>query len=214
MEKKNLVIIGAGDFGREVAALVERINDQRPTWNLIGFVDDNPDIQGKTIDGYDVVGDSEWLKARNDNIYAVCSLGDSFTRKKVVDNISDAHNVIFATLIDPSAVIMHDTEIGEGSIICAGTVVTVNVNVGKHAIINLNCTIGHDTVTGDYFTAHPGSNFSGKVVIENGNYFGTGSKVIQGVHITEDCIFGAGAVIVDDIVNKGTYVGVPVKKID
>ena len=210
---KDIVIIGAGDFGREVAAVVERINELTPTWNLVGFVDDNPDILGQTIDGYNVVGDSEWLKERDKPIYAVCSLGDSFTRKKVVKNISGAENVIFTTLIDPSAVIMRDVEIGEGSIICAGTVIAVNVKIGMHAILNLNCTVGHDTITGNYFTAHPGSNFSGKVVMGDCNYFGTGSKVIQGLHITEGCIFGAGAVVVKDIGQAGTYIGVPAQKI-
>lgn len=210
---KDLVIIGAGDFGREVSSIVERINEKEPTWNLLGFIDDNKDIIGQNVDGYDVVGDSEWMLDHPGKIYAVCSLGESKIREKVINKFIDKPNIEFATIIDPAAILMRNAAVGEGSIVAAGTVLAINAEIGIHSIINLNCTIGHDTITGNFFTAHPGTNISGKVVIGDGSYFGTGSKIIQGVHISGHCIFGAGAVAVKDIDEEGTYVGAPARKI-
>lgn len=210
---KKLVIIGAGDFGREVTSLVERINEESQEWDLIGFVDDNPQIQNSLIEGYPVLGNTSWLKDYPKELYAVCSLGESQTRKKVIQKIRSCNRIRFATLIDPAAILMRGVTVEEGSIICAGTVLAINTIVGNHSIINLNCTIGHDTMTGDFFTAHPGTNISGKVIIDESGYFGTGCKVIQGVHITGDCVFGAGAVILRNIEIPGTYVGVPARKV-
>lgn len=210
---KDLILIGAGDFGREVSSVVERINEIEPTWNLIGFVDDNQDIQDTVIDGYKVIGDSEWLLKYPQQVYAVCTLGGSITRKKVIEKVSTNTNVKYATLIDPAAILMRDSAVKEGSIICAGTVLAINSRIGRHSILNLNCTIGHDTVTNDFFTAHPGTNISGKVVFGEACYCGTGSKVIQGLTVAPECTFGAGAVIVKDITESGTYVGVPAKKL-
>jgi len=209
---KDLVIIGAGDFGREVAAMVERINNVNEEWSLLGFVDDNPELKGCKVDGYKVIGNSEWLSQQDKKIYAVCSIGNSKTREVFIKRISKNNNIEFAILIDPSAILMNNTKIGKGSIICAGAILTINVEVGVHSIINLSCTIGHDTKTGNYFTAHPGTNISGKVIIGDASYFGTGCKVIQGISISKHCIFGAGTVIVKSITESGTYVGVPAKK--
>lgn len=210
---KKLIIIGAGDFGREVLAIVERINCQGNKWMLMGFVDDDPDLVGKTVGGYPVLGDLNWLLDNDDELFVVCSLGNSETRKTIIERIDGYDHIQYATLIDPSVIIMNDSEVGEGSIIAAGTVVTVNVVIGRHSIINLNCTIGHDTITGDFFTAHPGTNISGKVTMEDASYFGTGCKVIQGLHIAGGCIFGAGSVVINNINEAGTYVGNPVRRI-
>lgn len=211
---KDLVIVGAGDFGREIASIVERINEIEPIWDLIGFVDDNEELTGLIIDGYKVVGDSNWLASYSKEIFAVCSLGDSVTRKKVIQKILINPQVKFATLIDPAAILMRDdVKVEEGSVICAGTVLAINSHIGKHSIINLNCTIGHDTKTGDYFTAHPGTNISGKVVFGDACYCGTGSKVLQGLSVAENCVLGAGAVVVRNLGESGTYVGIPAKKL-
>ena len=210
---KDLVIIGAGDFGREITALVERINEKKREWRLIGFLDDDPNLQGAIVEGYSVVGNTDWLCTREADIYAVCSIGNSAGRKKTVEKLHELNNLHFATLIDPDAVLMRGAKVHEGSIVCARSVLSINVQIGKHSIVNLNCTFGHDTTTGDFFTAHPGSNFSGKVNIGQSVYFGTGCKVIQGLSISGETVFGAGAVVVRNVTEKGTYVGVPVKRI-
>lgn len=102
---------------------------------------------------------------------------------------------------------------GKGNIICPGTLITVNVTLGSHVIINLNCTIGHDVVIGDYVTLSPGVNVSGNVNIGDNCYIGTNAVIREKINICSDVVIGAGSVVVKNIIEPGTYVGNPCKKI-
>ena len=208
---KDLYIIGAGGFGREVAWLVERINEVKPTWNIKGFIDDNESIWGIKEDEYEVVGGCDYLKQLED-VYAVCAVGSARVRKLIVDKFKDS-KVKFATVVDPSVIISKRVEIGEGTIICAGTIITVDIKIGNHVIINLDCTIGHDDVIEDFVTIYPSVNVSGNVVLGECSELGTGMQIIQGKSIVAGTIIGAGAVVIKDIDEAGTYVGSPTKKI-
>lgn len=207
---KDLVIIGAGDFGREMADVVERINEAAadPVWNLMGFIDDNPDIQGQTIDGYKVIGNIDYLNALINEIYAICSLGVARTRKKVIEKITNP-NIKYATLIDPDARIYRDGTVGAGSIICGGSILAINTHVGDHVIVNLNCTLGHDDIVEKYCVVNPGVNVSGKVIVKECSNLGTGAKVLQGLVIGTDSTLGAGGVAIKDIPDHCTAVGMP-----
>lgn len=208
---KDLYIIGAGGFGREVAWLVERINEVSPEWNLKGFIDDNESIWGSKEDEYPVLGGCEYLKNMGD-VYVVCAVGSAKVRKKIIDKLSDSQ-VEYATLIDPSVISSHRIHVGEGSIICAGTILTVDISIGKHVIINLDCTLGHDDIINDFVTVYPSVNVSGTVDIGECSEIGTGTQIIQGTKIVSNTIIGAGAVVVKDINERGTYVGSPARKI-
>lgn len=208
---KDLYIIGAGGFGREVAWLVERINEVNPTWNIKGFIDDNESLWGTKEDAYNVVGGCDYLKTLGD-VYAVCAVGSAKVRKIIIGKLKDS-NVKFATVIDPAAIVSNRVEIGEGTIICAGTIITVDIKIGKHVIINLNCTLGHDDVIADYVTVYPSVNISGNVTVGECSELGTGMQIIQGKNIAPNTIIGAGAVVVKDLNESGTYVGSPAKKI-
>ena len=207
---ENLIIIGASGFGREVMWLVDRINAVTPKWNLLGFLDDNKEIQGNVINGVKVIGTTADI---NDfDAYLVCAIGSSKIREKVIQNILRANPFAkFATLIDPSVELSEFSDIGEGSIICAHTILTVNVEIGCHVIINLDCTIGHDAILQDFSTLYPSVNISGNVKVGHGVELGTGTQVIQGKAIGEKIIIGAGSVVIRDIANEGTYVGVPTR---
>ena len=208
---KDIVIIGSGGFGREVAWLIERIKARNKTWNLVGFLDDNPDLYRSQFDGYPVLGNSSYL-AENE-VWAVCAIGSARVRKKVIERLSKSKRVKFATLIDPDVIMSNRVTIGEGSIICAGSIITVDIKIGRHVIINLGCTIGHDAIIGDYVTMYPNVNVSGMVEIGECTEAGTGTQIKQGVSICSNVIMGAGAVAVRNIDSAGTYVGVPVRKV-
>ncbi|MDD6291419.1 MAG: acetyltransferase [Lachnospiraceae bacterium] len=208
---KDLYIIGAGGFGREVAWLVERINANNPEWTIKGFIDDNEWIWGVEYDGYKVLGGSEYLK-RCENAYAVCAVGSAKTRKAIIEKY-DNSNIKYATLIDPSVILSDSVDIGEGSIICAGTIITVDITIGKHVIINLDCTIGHDSILNDFVTLYPSVNVSGNVKIGVGVELGTGMQIIQGKNIGANTILGAGSVVTSYVPNNCTAVGVPAKPI-
>lgn len=208
---KDLYIFGAGGFGREVAWIVERINSIKPTWNLKGFIDDNETLWGSKEGEYHVFGGCEYLSALED-VYAVCAVGSSNVRKKIIEKLKDT-SVKFATLVDPSVLYSNSVKIGEGAIVCAGTIITVNVNIGDHVIVNLDCTIGHDAVIDDFVTIYPSVNVSGNVLIGECSELGTGTQIIQGKKVISNTIIGAGAIVVKDCIESGTYVGSPAKKI-
>lgn len=210
---KNLIIFGASGFGREVAWAVERINKASPTWNLIGFMDDNDDIQGKEINGYRVLGKTADANKYPD-AYFVCAVGASKVREKIVENLMAVnHDIKFGTIIDPTVEISDLVKIGEGSIICAHTIITVNIEIGSHVIINLDCTVGHDAVLQDFVTLYPSVNVSGITEIGHAVEMGTGVQIIQGKKVGEYSIVGAGAIVVKDIPANCTAVGSPAKPI-
>lgn len=208
---KDLVIIGAGDFGRETIWIAERMNEVEPKWNILGFVDDGK--VGEEIDGYPVLGSVEWLCGYSKEIHVTCAIANGEIKERIWNYLSQNANIHAATLIDPTAIIGKECTVGEGSIICAGTVLTVNVHLGKCCIVNLNCTLGHDAVLSDFCTLHPSCNISGKVVVGKCVLMGVGTKIIQGLRIAADTTLGAGAVVIRNISESGTYVGVPVKRI-
>ena len=208
---KDLYIIGAGGFGREVAWLVERINDVAPTWNIKGFIDDNEKLHGTKEGKYIVLGGCNYLK-EIESAYAVCAVGSAKVRKIIIEKLKNT-GVKFATVIDPSVLISDSVGIGAGTIICAGTIITVDIKIGNHVIINLDCTLGHDDVIEDYVTIYPSVNVSGNVTIGECTELGTGMQVIQGKKIAAETVIGAGAVVVKNIEEKGTWVGSPAKKI-
>ena len=195
---KDIVIIGAGGFGREVAWLIERINNESPTWKIKGFIDDNEQLWGKQEDNYKVLGGTDYLKKCGE-IYAVCAVGSASVRKRIVSKFQNS-KVKFATVIDPSVIISDRVQIGEGTIICAGTIITVDVKIGNHII-------------GDFVTIYPSANISGNVLIGGETELGTGMQIIQGKEIGTNIIIGAGAVVVKDCIDSGTYVGNPARKI-
>jgi sugar O-acyltransferase (sialic acid O-acetyltransferase NeuD family) len=124
------------------------------------------------------------------------------------------HFLSFPTLIHPNVLIGTDeVNIGYGCIICASNIITVNVTIGNFVILNLGCTVGHDTKIGDYSSFMPSVNISGEVIIENSVYVGTGAKIINLLTIGNSTIVGAGAVVSKSLPEKCTAVGIPAKPI-
>ena len=190
-------IIGAGGFASEI-----RVALGLP--NIKFFVDDQ---YMKVESG--VYGLSQFDPEKYEVVVAI---GNPIDRANIVQRLPK--NTKYFTFIDPTAQIHgSDVSIGEGSIICAGTIITTNIKIGKHAHLNLLTTIGHDTQIGDYFTTSPGAKISGNCNIEDRVYFGTNSSVRQKIDICSDVTIGLNAGIVKNITEPGIYVGVPAKKI-
>ncbi|MDD4672237.1 MAG: acetyltransferase [Bacteroidales bacterium] len=211
---KKIAIFGAGGFGREVHSLIEHINNVSNTWEFIGYFDDDKDKYGKTINGYKVLGGTSSLNNIQEKLYVVFAIAEPKIKKKVIEGIHNT-NIKYPILKHPSVILGNKlySEIGEGTILCANVISTVNIKIGKHVILNLACTVGHDTIIGDYCSFMPTVNISGEVVIEEAVYVGTGAKMINKLKVGKNTIVGSGAVVVSDLPPNCTAVGVPAKVI-
>ena len=210
---KDLIIIGAGGFGREVQWLIERINENKKEWNLLGYIDDNMDC-GTSINGYSVLGGLEYLSNFNDhkgNI--VCAVGNSIIRRNLMNRIEMTYNIETPNIIDPSVKLSKHVKLGKGNIVCADSILTVDIDIKDYCILNLDCTVGHDCIFDSFVTVYPSVNISGNVNIGKCVELGTGSHIIQGIDICDNVVVGAGATVIRNIDEKGTYVGSPVKKV-
>ncbi len=201
---KKLVIVGNGGFAREVEWLVKKINAIKPTWEFLGFIDN-------VINSEEVVGNDDYIVNHKDELYVAIAIGTSGIREKIYKEYKKNSHIHFANLIDPNVIYSNRISLGEGSIICAGTILTVDISIGNCSIINLDCTVGHDVVMGDFVTINPGVNISGNVDLGSRCNIGTGTQIIQGLKIGMDTVVGAGAVVNKDLPANCTAVGIPAR---
>ena len=191
-------LIGAGGFADEVKAHMGQ-------FDMTCFVDDfyYKDNNKNILP----------LSQFNPNEYEVLiAIGDSNTRFKIFSRLPKETK--YFTWIHPTALIMDDNiEIGDGSFIGAYSILTTNIKIGKHAILNRGNHIGHDCVIGDFFSAMPGSVVSGNVRIYDCVYLGNNASIKEKLSIHSLTTIGMNGAVVKHIEEPGTYVGVPVKKI-
>lgn len=210
---KDIAVYGAGGFGREVQSLIEQLNAKELTYNFIGFFDDGKS-KGELINGFPVLGGMEELNGWGKPLCLALAIGDPSVKKQVFDKIVNPL-ISFPSLIHPSVMTGGNrfVRIDEGCIICGGTIITVNIVIERFVILNLSCTVGHDTTIGAFSSFMPTVNISGEVNIGEGVYVGTGAKIINQLSIGEWTIVGAGAVVAKSLPSNCTAVGVPAKAI-
>jgi len=211
MEKdQKLAIFGTGGFSREILCLVVDL------WSQTGidfrqkacFVEQDKIWEEKFINDIPVIPESRFDPEK---YLAIIGTGDPGVRRRIAEQLPKSTR--FATVIHPGAVVSQWAEIGEGSVICAGTIITCNLKIGKHAHLNLHTTVGHDCNIGDYFTSAPAANISGICTFGDNVYLGTNCSIRQGVSICSDVTIGMGAVVVKNITEPGVYVGNPLTKL-
>ena len=219
---RKLYIIGAGGFGAEVEWLVNELQQEYDLrYSVEAFVnqllDDPQHVQkkdGQTHCGLPVISGRELLEITKSVVCELAiAIGDVGGRRGSFFKLPST-NINFPTLIHPSVV--YDDRKGriifsEGTIVCANTTLTTNIQVGKFVHINLDCTIGHDVIIHDFCTLSPGVHISGKVIIEEGVFLGTGAVVLPGIKIGHNSTIGAGAVVTKDIPSGVIAVGIPAK---
>lgn len=214
MMATQIAIYGAGGFAREVAWLVEDISTDTHPFQVVCFIDDNEANHGLVLNDIPVMG-LETARARFPAAQVVSGIGSPQIREKVMRK-AEAAGFISATLIHPRVERSRWITVGPGTVICAGNILTVNITIGAQVQINLDCTIGHDVVMGDYTTLAPGVHVSGWVHFGKRVYVGTGAVILQGTHdapltIGDDAVIGAGAVVTKPVPPGVTVVGVPAR---
>lgn len=208
---KKIAIVGAGGFGREVKMLIDQINETNPSYEITGFYDDKE--HAEVINGIPYLGQVENVNKTNDPLCLAIAIGDPVTKKKVIGKIT-SQNIEYPNLIHPSVIIGKDNvSFGKGNIICAGVIITVDIEIEDFVILNLSCTLGHDTKIKSFSSFMPTVNISGEVVINESVYVGTGAKIINLLEIGENTVVGAGAVVAKSLPANCTAVGIPAKPI-
>ena len=208
MEK--LAIIGAGGFGREVKMLIDQINEVKPTYEIIGFYDDDTNLP-KVVNGIPFLGTIDDLISRKDSLSVALGIGIPEIKFKIIKRLENT-TFKFPSLIHPGAIVGGDeVSIGKGTIICTGCILTCNIIIMDFVTLNLYCTVGHDTIIHSYASFMPSVNISGEVIIRESVYVGTGAKIINQLEIGENTIVGAGAVVSKSLPPNCTAVGIPAK---
>lgn len=210
---KQIAIYGAGGLGREILLLIQQINRAVATWEIVGFFDDGVPVH-TLINGFSVLGNLATLNQWADSLAVLIAIGKPGIKRSVVGQINNPA-VWFPTLVHPSVALADENivTLGAGSILCAGTTLTVNILIGQHVLISPNCTIGHDAILGDFCALMPGVSVAGEVTLSTGVYVGTGAVLINQISVGADSLIGAGAVVIRSIPPNCTAVGVPARPI-
>lgn len=206
---KDIVIFGAGGYGREIACLLKRINTKSPSWNLIGFIDDGLEVGSENEYGK-VLGGVEYLNEVTSPINVVMSIGKPQTVKAIIGKITNPL-VEFPNIIAPDVVFMDadNLSIGKGNVFCTGCLVSCNTKIGDFNSFNDFVSIGHDTVIGNYNAFMTATRVSGIVTIGDCNFFGVNSCMVQGVKIGNNTTLAAGSALIRRTKDGYTYIGVP-----
>lgn len=207
---KKYCIYGTGGFGREVLCLIKDILslENKSIKDEVFFLVDDEYFKDDIIMGIPVIKRSLF---NVDEYNVTVAVGNPILRKKIVDSMPT--NTTYSTLIHPKSVISDWVKVGEGSIITAGSILTCNIEIGKHCHINLNTTIGHDCIVGNYVTTAPSVNISGRCIFGEEIYLGSNSAVRENISICNDVTIGMGGIVVKSIIEPGTYIGNPLKKL-
>lgn len=210
---KQIIIIGAGGHGREVADIVRHQSSQGEAVHLLGFIDDRAELHGQVLAGIPVLGDWSWLNgSQQRNVAVICALGTPSILRRVVQRVQET-GMAFASAISPLAYISPFACIGQGVMIFPHTFVSAGTHLEDHCIVNVGATVSHDSRVGRYSNLCPGVHLAGNVTIDEGCFIGIGTSVIQGCSIGPWSVIGAGAAVIGDIPAHATAVGIPARVI-
>lgn len=186
-------LVGFGGHAKEVMSQMGK--------KLVCFVDDEFVVEGTNP-----------LSKFNPKKYKIMiAIADPKIRQQILSKLPS--NTKFFSWVHPTSLILDKVEIGNGCFIGAYTIVTTNIKIGNHCILNRMNQIGHDCVIGDFFSAMPGAIVSGNVSIKDSVYLGNNSTIRENLTIHDNTIIGMNASVIKDITESGVYVGVPAKKI-
>lgn len=209
---QDIVVFGASGFGREMIEELDQQNKLTQEYNILGFIDDDLQKQGQEINGFPVVGTSEFLLNTTKKIAVLVCIGETAMRRYIAEKLQTNKNLSFPNFFARN-VLWNErvTEIGQGNIISFNTVLTVNVKLGDFNYINNHCSVAHDVCIGDFVTLSPATMLAGNVTVKNDVYIGIGSAIREGRTIGENTIIGMGSVVLDNIQDNSVAFGNPCK---
>ncbi len=210
-KRKRVLIIGAGGHGRVVLDILLQTRQHE----VVGFLDNNPNIHGRRIDGIPVLGAIDDLEAhadQHDCASVIIAIGDNGVRQGLARQV-DAVGLDLSNAIHPSATLAHNTTLGRNVVIAAGVVVCAHCQIGDSVILNTGCIVDYQTMIGEGTHICPGVRVGGRVKVESGTFIGIGATIIPEITLGCESIIGAGAVVIEDVPSLATVVGVPAQPI-
>lgn len=207
-----VVIIGARPDGH--AKVVLDIFEKNGQYEVIGFLDDDPNKWGIHIRNIRVLGEISLLASlrRKEIEGAIVAIGNNETRRRLGAEAQKAGFEI-VNAIHPTVITARDVSIGKGVVICAGAIINPGSKIGNYVTINTSATIDHDNVLEDGVNVSPGAHTSGRVYIREDAFIGTGGIIIPDICIGKGAVVGAGAVVIGDVKDYDVVAGVPARSI-
>lgn len=207
---KQLVIIGAGRFGREVYSWAAQSVHQRVEWTIKGFLDDRQSILDRYAYPVGVIASPEEYEPQPEDVFS-CALGDPLSKQKYVEMLG-ARGAHFVSIIHPSVVLGHNVEFGEGVILCPLAVVSSDVRLGRFVTVNFHVSVGHDVRIGDFSQVHPHACLGGGCDIGERVTVGSNSTLLPDALVESDAVVGAGTVVLKRVHSGDTVFGVPARR--
>jgi len=205
------VIVGAGGHGRVVLDILLNA----AVHEVVGFIDSNPELAGRRIDGCQVLGDLSRLpELREEHGIegAVVAIGDNGVRRDFAERIARSR-IELINAIHPSARLARNVTLGRNVVAAAGALVCAHCQIGDSVILNTGCIVDHESMIGTATHVCPGARLAGRVAVESGAFVGIGATIVQNVRIGYEAVVGAGAVVIRDVPPLTTVVGVPAREI-
>jgi sugar O-acyltransferase (sialic acid O-acetyltransferase NeuD family) len=209
-DRKPCLIVGAGGHGRVVLDILLSAGTHR----AIGFLDSNPALHGRRMDGLPILGDCSLIPEFRETGVSdvIVAIGDNGARREFAETLESA-GMTLINAVHPSANLAHNVRLGGNVVVAAGALVCAHCQIGDSAILNTGCIVDHESMIGTAAHVCPGAKLAGRVTVESGAFIGIGATVLQGLRIGCEGIVGGGAVVIEDVAPLATVVGVPAREI-
>lgn len=211
-EPERIIVVGASGFGRESLDVIQAMQEHGAPVELLGVIDDAPsenNLQRLADREIPYLGTIKgWLATDIAGVQFVLGIGDPAVRRRLAEQLERAGLSAFSA-IHPSALVGSESVLGPGAVVCAGSVLSTNVRLGRYVHVNPNVTIGHDAVLSDFVSINPASVISGEVSLHEEVLVGAAATVLQNLTVGKRTIVGAAALVTKDVPKNVVVKGIP-----
>jgi sugar O-acyltransferase (sialic acid O-acetyltransferase NeuD family) len=212
---RDLLLIGAGGFARETAEAVRAVNSAQPTWELLGFLDDDPQRRGALVDGLPVLAGIDAVHDHPEAQIVICTGRPTnyVSRPRIAERLA-LDDERYATVIHPTATLGSTCRVGAGSVLLAHVDLTADAAIGRHVAVMPQVVLTHDARVEDYATLGSGVRVGGGCRVGQGAYIGAGVCIREGLTIGERAMIGMSAVVTCDVPPERLWYGAPARDMD